>query len=205
MTTDNEIYSSRKSKFTLLLLLVIFIVPSLGSWFLYNYTNIGKDGGASSNGDLILPPRPLENVDLLDPSSPDKKAELYRKWNLLYFTNENCDQTCVKNVYRMRQIRLAIGKHYGRIQRVLLVKQISDELELKATLKDFQGQLVVKSEKITQSFIDAFKVKGIEDPFSAGRLYLIDPLGNLMMSYSPDQDPAGIIKDLNKIFRVSRI
>lgn len=205
MTKDNEKSRSRKSKFTLLLLLAIFIAPGLGSWFLYTYTNIGKDGGATSNGDLILPPRPLENVDLFDPSAPDKKAELYKKWSLLYFTNENCDQTCIENVYRMRQIRLAIGKHYERVQRVLLVRQISDELELKAALKDFQGQLVVNTEEITQPFIDAFKVNGIEDPFPAGRLYLIDPLGNLMMSYSFDQDPTGIIKDLKKIFRVSRI
>jgi len=203
MTVDQS--QKRKSRRTILLLLVIFMAPSVGSWILYKYTDLGRDGGAASHGELIQPPRTLENVNLYDPNRPEDKVELYKKWSLLYFINENCDRKCVENVYRMRQIRLAVGKHYNRVQRVLLVKQISDQPKLKDSLKDFHGQLILNAEQVSPEFINAFKVEGVEDPFSGGRLYIIDPLGNLMMSYAPDQNPTDVIKDLKRIFRVSRI
>ena len=203
MTTEKS--QQRKSRLTILLLFAVFLAPGVGSWILYKYTDLGRDGGAASLGNLIQPPRTLENVDLYNPYKPEDKIGLHKKWSLLYFTGENCDQKCVENVYRMRQIRQAIGKHFDRVKRVLLVKNISDQSGLKTSLKDYQGQLILNSEKVSPEFINAFKVEGIDDPFSGGRLYIIDPLGNLMMSYAPDQNPVDIIKDLKRIFRVSRI
>jgi hypothetical protein len=43
------------------------------------------------------------------------------------------------------------------------------------------------------------------DPVNAGRSYIVDPLGNLMMSYPPDADPRGILKDLKRLLRLSHI
>ena len=203
MTTEKT--QQRKSRLTILLLFAVFLAPGVGSWILYKYTDLGRDGGAASLGDLIQPPRTLENVDLHNPYKPEDEVELHRKWSLLYLTDENCNHKCVENVYRMRQIRQAIGEHFDRVQRVLLVKQISDQPKLTDRLKDYQGQLILSSEKVSPAFINAFKVEGIDDPFSGGRLYIIDPLGNLMMSYAADQNPIDIIKDLKRIFRVSRI
>jgi len=37
------------------------------------------------------------------------------------------------------------------------------------------------------------------------RVYLIDPLGNLMMFYPPDADPSGMLKDLRKLLKYSKI
>lgn len=203
MTTAKP--STLKSKLMLLLLFTIFLTPVAGSWFLYNFTDIGKDGGAASYGDLILPPHTLKNVDLLDPAGTEKDVQLHNKWSLIYLTNDNCDRTCLENVYRMRQIRLAIGKHYQRVQRVIIVNNLSDQAAVKDVLKDFHGQFVLASDKVDSTFLDAFKLEDNADPFTSGRLYIADPLGNLMMSYSPDQDPTDIIKDMKKIFRVSRI
>jgi cytochrome oxidase Cu insertion factor (SCO1/SenC/PrrC family) len=195
----------RKSRLTILLLFAVFLAPGVGSWILYKYTDLGRDGGAASLGSLIQPPRTLENVDLHNPFKPEDEVELHRKWSLLYFTNENCDQKCIENVYRMQQIRQAVGKHFDRVQRVLLVKNISDQSKLQDSLKDYHGQLVLNSEEVSPEFINAFKIEGVDDPFSGSKLYIIDPLGNLMMSYAPDQNPIDIIKDLKRIFRVSRI
>jgi hypothetical protein len=40
---------------------------------------------------------------------------------------------------------------------------------------------------------------------AAGRVYFIDPLGNLMMYYRPDADPGGMLKDLRKLLKYSKI
>ena len=42
-----------------------------------------------------------------------------------------------------------------------------------------------------------------QDPMRAGRVYLVDPLGNLMMSYQPEDEPSGMIKDLERLLKYS--
>jgi len=37
------------------------------------------------------------------------------------------------------------------------------------------------------------------------RIYLVDPLGNLMMSYPIDADPSDLSKDIGRLLRASRI
>jgi hypothetical protein len=39
----------------------------------------------------------------------------------------------------------------------------------------------------------------------APRIYLIDPLGNLMMSYAADAKPKGMLEDLKRLLRLSSI
>jgi hypothetical protein len=36
-------------------------------------------------------------------------------------------------------------------------------------------------------------------------VYLIDPLGNLMMSYAADARPKGMLEDLKKLLRLSHV
>jgi hypothetical protein len=36
-------------------------------------------------------------------------------------------------------------------------------------------------------------------------IYVMDPIGNIMMQFSPDLSPKLILKDLNKLLKVSQI
>ena len=56
-----------------------------------------------------------------------------------------------------------------------------------------------------ESIAGIFTLEAGDLPLNAGRLYLIDPLGNLMMSYPSGTDPVGIIKDLKRLFKYSGI
>jgi hypothetical protein len=40
---------------------------------------------------------------------------------------------------------------------------------------------------------------------NAEHIYLIDPLGNLMMSYAPDAKPKGMLEDMKRLLRLSHI
>ena len=50
---------------------------------------------------------------------------------------------------------------------------------------------------------------GAAEGFPAGErehtLFIVDPLGNLMMSYDARQDPHGLLEDLKKLLRLSHI
>ena len=200
-----DMVNDRKSRRTLIYLALFFSAPFLLSWYLFNFTNVLHDGGSASHGDLIIPPRPLPNVSLRDPAKGITNAELYGKWTLLFITSNYCDEGCEENLYRMRQIRLAMGKKRSRVQRAMIIGNsiLSEQIVFK--LREYPGQLLHLNNEPTDGFINNFKLSGSDDPFSSRRLYLIDPLGNLMMSYPPDADPIGIIKDIKRMLRISRI
>jgi ABC-type Fe3+-hydroxamate transport system substrate-binding protein len=40
---------------------------------------------------------------------------------------------------------------------------------------------------------------------AAGRIYLVDPLGNLLMSYSPGAPDKALLSDVKKLLRLSHI
>jgi hypothetical protein len=42
-------------------------------------------------------------------------------------------------------------------------------------------------------------------PVVAARIYLVDPLGNLMLSYAPDANPKGMLDDLKRLLRLSHV
>jgi hypothetical protein len=50
-----------------------------------------------------------------------------------------------------------------------------------------------------------FALDATDKPETAGRIYLIDPLGNLMMSYAPDAPSMGLLEDIKKLLKLSHI
>ncbi len=196
---------TKKNNITMLALLLLFIVPLILSWWLF-YSADGKAPTRSaSHGDLITPARPLADANLYNPVFPDTQYTLHGKWSLVSLSANGCDNMCLENMYRMRQIQMAAGEHSLRVQRLVLIKNTTLREMLAGQLKDYRGQLSLDADAVDEKFINAFKLNEGEDLFSQGRLYIIDPLGNLMMSYPHDADPIGIIKDLKRLLKLSMI
>jgi hypothetical protein len=183
-------------RLVLIALVLIFAAPPLVSWLLFTYTDIGRGGG---HGDLLQPSRPLPDAALVDGAGGT--ARLHGRWSLIYLAAGGCGNDCTAALYRMRQVRLATGRNSERLQRVIVFAGATPPLAEIAA--DWPGQLFADPAAGPGSF-DAFRVAPDEDPLAAGRLYLVDPRGNLMMSYARDADPEGIIKDLRRLLRYSR-
>jgi hypothetical protein len=50
-----------------------------------------------------------------------------------------------------------------------------------------------------------FKTNGLGASGFLGQIYLVDPRGNLMMSYPLEGDPKDLHKDIGRLLRASRI
>ena len=186
------------------LMLLVFVAPIVLSWWMYNYTQLGRDGGAYSHGELVRPPRQLPDMPLEDPLAPARSQRLHGKWSLVYLARGTCDDRCEQRFYMMRQIRLAMGRDAERLQRVLLLFEPARNAV--PGWPPYRGQLVAQVEHGQADALAAiFTMTDADRPLDAGRLYIIDPLGNLMMSYPPGTDPTGIIKDLERLFKYSGI
>jgi cytochrome oxidase Cu insertion factor (SCO1/SenC/PrrC family) len=196
--------NNKKNKITIILLFVFFVSPLVLSWIVFNYTDYMEMRGTSNHGELIEPPRPIEDLSLIDPFNADRKDSLHGKWSLLYVAS-SCDDVCMDNVYRMRQIHLAMDKHSLRVQKVLFLTEQKAET-LKSELINFKGQQIIDNDLINAGeLLFKFSLNDSDAPLEANRLYIIDPLGNLMMSFQSDTNPRDILKDLKKLLRGSRI
>lgn len=124
----------------------------------------------------------------------------------MYLGDGDCDAACNENIYKMRQIRIAQNENMRRIQRVYLVRDeaLSPELQvlLEKEYRDMAVQLI--SAEQFEQLDPLFRVD--DGPLlETERVYIIDPLGNLMMYYPPDADPGGMLKDLKKLLKYSKI
>ena len=196
--------SNKKNKIIIIVIVLVFIAPSILSWYVFNHTDFLETRGTSNYGQIITPPIQLENLSLIDPLNPDRKDTLHGKWSMIYVA-ERCDDICMQNVYRMRQIHMGMGKHSLRVQKVLfLIDQDLDELS--SLLANYKGQQVINTNSVdTDILLEKFRIEGVKDLPRFQRIYISDPLGNLMISYPPDINPKGILKDLKKLLRTSRI
>lgn len=194
----------RRPRLTLFLLVVAFAAPFVGSWYLFNFTSVGRGDGAGAHGELVVPPRLLPAAALHDPAGAETGSVLREKWTLLYLLPGACDSTCVAAMYEMRQLRLALGRHAHRVQRALVVYGDFPPPLPAAVVQEYRGQAVIPGSALDGDEPGRnFRLHENDNPLAAGRLYLVDPMGNLMMAYPAGADPGGIIDDLERLLKYS--
>ena len=121
--------------------------------------------------------------------------ELDGRWSLVSIDDAVCSDYCATKLYLMRQIRLTQGKYADRIQRVWLIRD--GRQPAPETMSEYVGtHAIALSDQIA---LELFPADG--DP--GDYIYLVDPVGNLMMRFPPDADPSRIKKDISKLLRVS--
>ena len=111
-----------------------------------------------------------------------------------------------ENLYKMRQVRTAQNEHMRRVQQLYLVLDEAVPETLQTLLDNEYKKTAVTLVTADQAgqiapyfLIDGVSMQGEE------RVYIIDPIGNLMMYYPPDADPSGMLKDLKKLLKYSKI
>lgn len=195
----------RRGRRQLLLLASLFFVPLALAFWLYYGADGWRPAGGTNKGDLITPARPLPAVQLLTTNGQPASTDLLRgKWTMLFVGDGRCDERCRKALYLTRQSRIALNKDMDRVQRVFLVtenccnqpfltQEHPDLLLLQGAPGAAQGLLAILP-----------SYDGVAAS-AAGRIYLIDPLGNLMMSYSPQAPDKALLTDIKKLLRLSHI
>jgi hypothetical protein len=182
----------------LLAVIAICAGPMIGSYLTYY---VIKPQSRSNYGALLDPrayPIPALGATTLD-GKPIALGAYQGKWIMLQANDADCREACKKKLYDMRQLRLAQGREMDRIERVWL---ITDKQPLETiVMREYEGtrMLRAKPEAIKAWLpVDAGTT-------AADHIYMIDPLGNLMMRFPKDADPNKIKKDLSKLLKASRI
>lgn len=192
----------KKNRRNLLLLLGVFVLPVAISMSMY--FGGWRPTSTANHGDLIQPAKNIEdrNLQSLD-GTRVKFSDLHGKWTMVYFDSAACAENCISRLYFMRQIHRSQGKYLDSIQRVFVLSDDKSISTLKSKLSDYPQMKILTAEKneltkLLHDFgIDTSKDIGLQN------IFLLDPLGNLMMKFNSSVEPAGMRKDLERLLKYS--
>ncbi len=195
--------SANRKKFVVIV--ALFLLPLLVSFAVYKNLPEGYKPNKMSNHGALLDPihtlKPFNQLTITGESYGNKEVE--KVWTLVHLINGACDEQCSKMLYHSRQTRILLNKNIDRVKRVAVL------------LNTEQNST---TDKMWQSHPDLTVLLGMEGglgsqvksavsdvqsrPFS---VFLVDPLGNLMMEFPQDLDPKLMLKDLKKLLKLSHI
>lgn len=197
-----------KNRILLILLLASFVLPFAVGDLAYKYG--WYQGGKTNRGELINPPLAFAGLSARDLKGNPLPADAIKtKWWLVYVLPTECEAACRNRFFQMRQIRRASGKHSDRISQLLVqTAPLSAETEalIAGEFPDFL-RLQAKAATVDNVFAAVAAKASV-----AGHLYVMDPMGWMMLFYPPEPDEKtsvikaeDVLKDLLKLLKDSRI
>lgn len=193
----SELEMQRRGRKVFMLMLTFFVVPIIVVILMYQLN--WKPNGVSL-GELVKPPRLLDSAkELKDSEGVVLKPEFWKeKWSVVYIADQ-CEKACMDKLRDMRQLHVSLYKDITRTQRVFITNA-QDVSDIKNKYPDLivVNQPLADVSKLTQQF-----QLNNENITISNRLYLVDPLGHLMMSYKPTVPLADVRKDITRLLRYS--
>jgi cytochrome oxidase Cu insertion factor (SCO1/SenC/PrrC family) len=200
-----------KSRKRLIIIFALFFVPLLLATVWMQMVKAGGGAwGNTSNGELINPAVPLTDFTLIErgQDAPFELDEVRGQWTILYVPSVDganvCDAACQETLIQIRQARLALNHRMERVQRVLLLDQ-TNVLSAEVLAEQVGVRIVGGDENSVAQLVDQITAAQSGMDAKQNLIFLIDPLGNLMMRYTSDQLPKPLYKDLKHLLKVSRI
>lgn len=205
-----------KNKLKLTALLLMAALP-IGSATWYFSTHEYKGLLPTKNkGELVIPVVDVTTLDLRNGAGEpaylpfeelvaDVAPEDYkpRPWQLLYLGEPVCDDTCVERLYFLRQLHVRLGREFNRVQRVYV--QASDTpgplpADTAAFIADQQPDMrvVYANASALRERLRGTVPDGV-DPLEQHYIYVVDPVGNVMLYFTPDNTPDEILSDLDTL------
>jgi hypothetical protein len=190
--------SRARGRRTLLIVAAIFFLPVAVAFTLY-YGKLWRPANSSSKGELIEPARPLTVAGLRHADgTPAADSVLAGKWTLLYIGDGRCDDACRTALVFGRQSRLALNNEMTRVQRVFLATGNCCDSEYFA--REQAGLIALDA--------SAPEATALLQQFPGERehtLFIVDPLGNLMMRHDASHTTKDLLSDLKKLLKLSHI
>ncbi len=201
-------------RLTLLIIAAMFLLPLMLAWLMYSGTLSYEPGSGRNLGTLIKPPVLIDWHDVnrvkrqkdTQPALTTAADELLEHWVILYPVPAICDAACQQRVSSLRQIHRATGRHQSRVRLALLLDDTSPGETAKTLQAMYEKFTLIRDPCASLSKALAAIPAGTPGMSATkGDIYLIDPLGNIMMYYAADADPNHIRKDLKRLLTWSKL
>lgn len=203
---DTQQPNPKRSRLTLIFLVILFALPIVLAWIATKHKS-WQPINSKNNGELVQPVRPIPEFTLKTIDGTDFKLDdMRRKWSLLYFVAQSCDQPCQESLVKVRDVRLAQSGDALRVQYFLIYAQKPDASEVASLAKEHPRLILLRAEgESASAMLNTFKLNTDASLAQTHRVYLVDPIGNLMMYYPEDFPGNGLLKDIRHLLHWSQI
>ena len=188
----------KRGRWMLWLVLLVCASPMIASYFTYYVIKPEKRNNYGTLIDQRAHPIPAMATTTLD-GKPAALEQFKGKWIMLMAAPGACDEACHKQLFAMRQLRTMQGKEMERIERVWL---ITDREPLDTmVIREYDGTHMLRADaQAIASWLPADPGTSVSD-----HIYMIDPLGHLMMRFPKDPEPRKVHKDIYKLLKASSV
>lgn len=166
-----------KQRMMLLSILLLFTVPWLIAFWLYQHHYVGHP---TSRGTLLAQPIHLSELQLTPCQSQAPMPPA--RWLVIYHLPKTCDATCKTRLKEMHQFWLASGKYQSRISLALI------------------GKAPASTPYPTWCSTHMDRL-----PPSHSGIMLADPHGDIVLTYAQDAWQKPALKDLKHLLKWSQI
>lgn len=191
----------------LVMVLLLSLAPVLGAVLVY-FNPEWHPSGSVNYGALVEPQRPMPAAQALELKTLDGKPfdlqSLKGKWLLATADGAACPESCAKKLFILRNSHASQGKNVERVNRIWFITD--DAVVPDNVLEAYKGTIMVRAKPeqlanfLTTQGIGPDGKPALQDP-----MWIIDPLGNLILQYPVDAEPLRFRKDLSRLIYNSRI
>ena len=199
-TNDLDKNQQTKGRLALIALVIFFAAPLFVVMAMYRFD---WHPNGQSYGDLIEPVVPIQLTDVfkdvkIADSTVESKTLWHDKWSAVILADK-CEAVCQTQLHDARQIHASLEKDMNRMQRIL----ITNQQDLGDLQKRYPDLIILnKPSDDVEALAKQFDVNGVS-AYASQRVYMVDPLGNLMLSYSNNVKPVEMRKDWVRLLKYS--
>jgi len=187
----------------LLAILALFLLPLLAAVLMYSGHLPLLSKKTSNLGKLVQPPVEINWLDA-EKTAGNGLSNLPESWVILFPFEQPCDQACLEAVTGLRQVHKAAGRNQGRIELALLTNApVEDDLRLQL-LSIYERFTIIgdPDHVLWASILRAERIANVS--IQENEIYLVDPLGNIMMAYDSNDSDIRLSKDLKRLLTWSK-
>lgn len=186
----------RRGQLKLLAVFGVVVGPILVAWIMAR-SGLGVPESHTNKSDLLEQEVSVQawgaGVEPLGYGAP---------WRLTVTTPGECTEACLALVHEARQINVALGREAGRVEHVLLPAQPLSAETRERIETDFPRLAV---QPLNQSAYQDSLNGQPQDWQQGPQLWVVDPLGRVVLRRNPDRPGRQILDDLKHLLKVSKI
>lgn len=190
--------STERNPYTLWFVVLAFVAPVALAYYAFYFMHITN---FTNHGQILKPMIQVSALSLNDQSdTPVPVKKLQGRWRFISFVGSSCDLNCQKRLIQIRQVRKSLGKEEDRTLLMLIELSPPDKSLAKFIKKELSDAVELKGKT---AVISGLLPKGAS--LISNDVYLQDPIGNIMMRFTPDKSMKDIRSDINTLLKVSQI
>ncbi|NKC15701.1 MAG: hypothetical protein GKR94_26935 [Gammaproteobacteria bacterium] len=187
-----------KQRIGLIGVFALFFIPVVAALFLWANPRLLGALGTTNYGVLLpearqITPPSLRSAAIVKGESPG----FSEKWSMITLDSGSCSNACRARLHALWTAHVATNKDIDRVARVLLLPEDAQPVA------DFTNEDGLAVFKVPLRW--AQTLTGESDPFSPGRVYLVDPRGFVFMYYPDPLDARDLLKDLKRLLKISKV